>query len=444
MDSRLTRPLGAIACAVMLLLALPARAEQPLTLEHALAMAVSSHPELGVAQADLAAARAESTFASVRAFNPQLDLQSTRGGASLASSADNTVEIGVSQEFERGGNRAARQALANARVQTSAAQWRAKWQELESSVRASFAHALFLQDRLATVQGLVVLDSAVVRATQARVREGSITPVTGRLTDLDLLRVRSQAARAHGDLRQARVALALAIGQPLDDALVLAGELHADTLQASEDSVLAQAVRFRRSVEVLQRRIAERRAELHLAQLEGRANLTLGLSVAREQRSFAHDDFSGASDIIGGIAGARAVDHTWTARVSAPLPLWQRNQAGRARAVAAIGQSEAEYQRDRLQTQMQVVAAVRRVEDAAALYRLYLERSSRVRQDLALMRNAYADGRITLDSYLTQKGRLVDTVFAELEAGDAYWDARGQLESAAGADLARINTGGVR
>jgi hypothetical protein len=87
---------------------------------------------------------------------------------------------------------------------------------------------------------------------------------------------------------------------------------------------------------------------------------------------------------------------------------------------------------------------VRRFEDAAGLYRLYLERSARVRQDLALVRDAYADGRIPLDSYLTQKGRLVDTLIGQLEAADAYWEARGELEATVGLDLAHLNQGDER
>ena len=59
------------------------------------------------------------------------------------------------------------------------------------------------------------------------------------------------------------------------------------------------------------------------------------------------------------------------------------------------------------------------------------------------MREAYADGRIALDSYLTQKGRLVDTLIAQLDAADAYWEARGALGSVVGLELSRINDGGA-
>ena len=161
-------------------------------------------------------------------------------------------------------------------------------------------------------------------------------------------------------------------------------------------------------------------------------------------QALAGEDFSGDPAIVRGITGARDTDHLWQARVSVPLPLLQKNQAGRARAAAQVTRSQADYDRYLLRTRLEVLGAVRRFEEATDLYRLYLERSTRVREDLALVRDAYADGRIALDSYLTQKGRLVDTLIGQLEAADAYWEARGALEAAVGLDLAHLNQGGER
>ena len=466
MASRLTLRLATIASTALLVTALlgpstaqPRPAEiagasplgtallvlpDPLTLQAALDLARRVHPDLRVAGADLAVARADSAFARVPAFNPQLEFQAARGGQSLGSGSEGTLDLGVSQELELWGKRGARQAVATSRSLVSAAEWRARAQEIESDVRARFGHALFLQDRLVLADQLADLDRRVVLATQARVRDGSITPVTGRLTDLDLLRLEAQGRRVRSDLRQALVALGLAIGQAIPDSARLRGAVEADSLQAPEDSVVITALRIRGTGEVLRRQIAARQAELRLAEREARPNLTLGLGLTKERRSFSGDDFTGDPAIVGGITGAKSTDNLWTARISAPLPLWQRNQAGRARASAEIVRSQAEYDRYRLRIQMEVLGAVRRFEDAVGLYRLYLERSTHVRQDLVLIHEAYADGRISLDSYLTQKGRLVDTLLGQLEAGDTYWDARGQLEAAVGLDLNSLNAGGAR
>ncbi len=466
MASRLTHRLAAIACMVQLGAVLPQRSTAqprsaeavgtsslssvqsvisgPLTLSAALDLAMKAHPDLRVAGANLAVARADSAYAGVPSFNPEFELQSARGGQTLGSGTEATLDVGVSQELELWGKRGARQSVATARSQTRAAEWNEKRQEIESDVRARFERALFLQDRVKTVDELAELDRRVVLAAQARVRDGSMTPLTGRLTELDLLRLEAQGRRARSDFRQALVTLGLAIGRELPESTRLSGEVRADSLQAPEDSVVARALRIRGTGEVLRRQIAERQAELLLAEREARPNLTLGVGLTRERRSISGDDFTGDPAIVGGIAGARSTDNLWTARISAPLPLWQKNQAGRARASAEIVRSQAEYDRYRLRIQLEVLGAARRFQDTAALYRLYLERSTRVRQDLVLIREAYADGRISLDSYLTQKGRLVDTLLEQLEAGDAYWDARGQLETAVGLDLDHLGAGRTR
>ena len=455
MVSGLTRTLAVIACTVLMApeasagqpttdLVPQAAAPESLTLSAALNLARARHPDLRVARAGLDVARADSLFARLPSFNPEIELQTSRGGQSLGSGTDGSLELGASQELELWGKRGARQSVATARSRTSAAELLAKLQEIESGVRARFERALFLQDRAQTFAELIELDRRVVRSTDARVRDGSITPLTGRLTGLDLLRIEALGRRTRSDYRQALVALGIAIGTELLDPIRLSGAIVADSLRAPEDSVVALALRRRQESDVFRRQIDERRAELHLAQREGRPNVTLGAGLAIERQAFSGDDFTGDPAVVQGITGARDTDHLWRASVSVPLPLWQRNQAGRARALAEISRGQAEYDRFVSRTRLEVLATARRFEEAAGLYRLYLDRSVRVRQDLAMVRDAYADGRISLDSYLTQKGRLVDTLIGELEAADAYWEARGALESAVGLDLSHVNQGGVQ
>lgn len=410
-----------------------------LTLPAALALAQEQNPDVRVLRAGLAVARAESTFARVRQFNPEFEAQTSRGGENFGSGTDGSVEIGISQEFEIGGKRGARQIVANSRTRTALAELAAKAQEVESEVRARFQRVLFAQDRLDILTELTELDRRVVASTQARVRDGSITPLTGRLTELDLLRIDAQLRRSRGDYRQALVGLGLAMGQPLPESVRLIGVIDADSLQVREDSVVTAALRIRLQGGVLLRRLDERRAELQLANREGRPNITLGAGLAVERQALSGDDFSGDPAVVGGITGAKDTDRLWSARVSVPLPLWQRNQQARARAAAEVSRSGAEYEGFVARVRLETLGAVRRFEDATEVYRIYFERSTRVRQDLAMVRDAYADGRIPLDSYLTQKGRLVDTLLAQLDAADAYWEARGALETAVGLALDRLN-----
>lgn len=416
----------------------------PLSLEDALRFAREHHPELRIARASLGVARADSTFAGVHPFNPELEVQSVRGGESFGSSAEGSVEVGARQEIDLWGKRGQRRAVASARSRTAAAEVEARIQVIESAVRAQFQRTLFLQQRLALLTEFAELDRRVLASAEARVRDGAITPLTGRLIELDFLGTESQRMRARSDLRQSGYALGSALGGAVPETLRLSGTVAIDTLRLTGDDVVARALQNRREGDLLRRSVEVRQGELRLAGLEGRPNLTIGFGVSREVTSFEGSGFSGDPSIVRGISGARDVDHLWRASVSVPIPLWQRNQGARARATAEIQVAQAEHGGFLSRIQLEAFASAARFRDAAELYRVFLDRTVRLRSDIALIREAYMDGRISLDSYLAEKGRLVDTLTAQLEAAEAYWEARAALETAVGEDLDRLNQGGTR
>ena len=416
----------------------------PLSLEDALRFAREHHPELRIARAALDVARADSTFAGIQPFNPELELQSVRGGESIGSSAVGSFEIGLRQELDLWGKRGQRRTLAGARARTATAAVGATVQAIESGVRAGFQMTLLLQERLELLAELAARDRRVAASTEARVRDGAITPLTGRLIELDYLGIESRRLRARSDLRQSVHALGSALGGAVPETLRLSGHVAGDTLSADADTIVARALRNRRGLDVLRRIIEERTAELGLADREGRPNVTVGLGFSRERQTLEGSNFSGDPAIVRGISGVRSVDHLWRASVSVPIPLWQRNQGARARAAMEIQLAQAEYDGLRSRIQREALAAAGRFRDAAQLYRVYLDRTEQLRSDLALMRDAYMDGRISLDGYLAEKGHLVDTMSAQLDAAERYWEARAALEAAVGEDLDRLNHGGTR
>ena len=143
MVSGLKRSLVALTCTVLLWLVEYSGASQlmdgaqpaildSLTLATALELARGSHPDLRVARAGIDVARADSLFARLSSFNPDLELLFSRGGESLGSGSDGSWEIGVSQELELWGKWGARQSVATARSRTSSAELQAKLQAIES------------------------------------------------------------------------------------------------------------------------------------------------------------------------------------------------------------------------------------------------------------------------------------------------------------------------
>ena len=416
----------------------------PLTLDDALQFAREHHPDLRVAGAEVQVVLAESISARTRPFNPELELGMSRGGESFASGDEGSFELGLLQEFDLWGKRRERRALAAARLSTVQAELEARRQQIELRIGARFQRALTLQRRLVVLSDLTEQERSVVNSTWARVRDESQTSLTGRLTELDWLRIQRQLLKARADHRRAAAELALAIGGTLEESVELVGDVHVDTLTVSEDTLVNVALARRRELQALQLRVTDRQSDLRLARVDGRPNLTLAAGLMRERTSFDAANFSGDPAVVGGITGVEDVDHLWQVRLALPIPLWQRNQGEQARAAAEVAQARFELETFEFRTSVEVRAAVRAFNDAADLYRLYLERSDRVREDLALVRAAYVDGRIAFESYLTQKGRLVDTLLDQLEAEDEYWETRGALETAVAASLDALRQGGSR
>ncbi len=412
-----------------------------LTLEEARRLASQNRPELRSALATIEVVRADSVTAREYRFNPELEVGVARGGGSVASGDESIYGFEVTQEIELWGKRGDRRSLAGARLRTAESELEVLRQKIDIQVRTRFQRTIVQQQRVSMLRELVALERQVVNSTQARVRDGSVTPLSGRLTELDGLRIDAELVKAASARRQALVNLAAALGGRLQGDLELLSTLAPDSLSMREDSIIARALVRRREAEALRRRFAEGRAVLQVARVEGRPNLIFGAGLLRERVSFDSGDFLGDP---GGLTGIQDVDHLWQARVLVPLPLWQRNRGEQARAAAEMTLAQRELERFQYELEMEVRAAVRGYNDAVRLLNLYLPRQARVRDDLAMVRAAYVDGRIALESYLTHKERLVETLLGQLEAEDRYWEARGALEEAAGADLTTLQKGGSR
>lgn len=396
----------------------------PLTLEQALDFARAHHPDLALARAAVEVAAADSIAARVRPFNPELEFGFARSGGDNSAAGDRNVEIALNQEFELGGKQSQRRKVAAARLLTASRNLEARRQEIEVGARARFQQVLVLERRLAFLEGVQELDRRVVAAVKARAQDGSVTALTGRLAELDFLKVEAQVMEARSDRRQALYALGQALGGHVEETIELEGTLSADSLALAPSALVALALERRAGVELLRRKVDERTAEIELARREARPNVTVGVGVAFERQVLAGD--------------AVNEDRLLQLRLGVPLPLAQRNQGGRAKSMAELHEAESELDRFSFQLRLEVESTARRFFDATQIYRLFLSGAAHAADDLALVREAYTDGRINLESYLIQKTRLIDALLGQFDAGERYWDARTKLESAIGSGLSGL------
>ncbi len=178
----------------------------PLTLQHALALALAGNPDLVVAAREVDATQAALLQSRVRP-NPELStlLEDTR-------SASRTTTIQINQPIELGGKRAARIDAAQRERDIADADLRTRRAELRATVAAAFHAVLAAQERVQLSAESVELARRATDAAAKRVQAGKVSPVEETKARVAEGTARLEAAQAQSELRSARQGLAATWG----------------------------------------------------------------------------------------------------------------------------------------------------------------------------------------------------------------------------------------
>ncbi|QDV05210.1 Cobalt-zinc-cadmium resistance protein CzcC precursor [Planctomycetes bacterium Poly30] len=190
--------------------AAPVRFEDGLTWEATLQAALTRHPELKAAQAELDALSSDIETAGLRP-NPSINLQVEDAGASgggYTGPNGGQTTLMVTHTLERGGKRTARQEYSQAQRSAAQAALIVRSQAVISEARGRFLAALSSQEQLQVQRDLLAQLETFYQAVTSRVEAGKASGVDQQ--QLALLtthaRLEVQAAEAHA--RTARLQLA--------------------------------------------------------------------------------------------------------------------------------------------------------------------------------------------------------------------------------------------
>lgn len=385
----------ALACC-----AFASRAQTRMTADEAVALALSQphvRQELG-ADEDLA----RSDVLAARAWpNPEVELSQERGDSGSAGDARETTVL-LSQQFELGGRRglridAAEQGVRAARIGTQYQRARLRGDVLRAYAgvvageRISAAHAR-------TAAGLGELAAVAAKRQLA----GDLSGYESRRIAQASAQARARAAQADANAASARARLAGLIGDialtadldttpPLPAIPALqdeVGSAELDLLQARREHAEAQAR-------------AERRRALPVA---------IGVGTRRVEE-------------------AGASDNAVVLELGIPLPLFDRNQAERARTTAEAGRADAQYQRALQQTRGRraaVLAEARQLSASAqALFDTAVPEATRL-TDIA--RASFAEGELDLVGLLDAHGAETEVIEQAWEQQSRALDALLELQ----------------
>lgn len=387
-----------------------------LTLTQLLGYAAAHAPTLGVARQQAALGDAEVEGAeTLNRYNPQLAVSA--GGRTVDGVTRFEFGAQIAQQFEIGGERGTRiEAAARGRdarlAQLEVARWR-----LYTQVHTLHYQLLVREKQLVAADKIAVFTSAVADIINKRVAAGADAPLKTIVANAELAKARQLVIAAKQAQRATVLRLVEVLGWPAAVPLKVVGALPPPASINNAASLLEMA---------LERHPAKRWLHSEVRAAEAR--------VEREERQVWPDPTLAFS--YGREAEAGAAAHVWMGTLSVPLPIWQQNQLGRARAHAQMNVVRARQSAFETALGARIAAAVARVNAAAASIDVYgKDILPALEGNLKKLRRAFELGEIDVLQLAQIQQRILVTQQDNLQALDDYYVALAALEALSGVDV---------
>jgi cobalt-zinc-cadmium efflux system outer membrane protein len=402
---------------------LPALAEPaPRSINEIVVLALKHSAELTALEKDVSAKQSLAIQAGTIS-NPTLELQGSTG--SLTGSPDErTASIGINQELSLYGK---------LRLRREALQL-----EAEALKRQRDNTARLLKDEVATLAldysltvkrqelaaNLVQLNRDLVAIAGERFKAGDIPELDFNLTKVELARAESRLLEIERERIPIRIKIASLTGLNETD-VNLFDTFFKPALSQSEQELIKQALASRPDLLSLALERDKAETETRLAKAEALPNLTAGL-FAQWQRS---------SVKVGGLSSTSS-DTQLGLRLSMPIPLFDRNQGGRAAARSRLDAADSRRLALERMVTAEVEIAISRLSSSERILAL-LEQGiiPQLTENLKLTQEAYRLGEVGILSVIDEQKKFFEVSDGYLTALHGRRVAFIKLETAAAIDL---------
>ena len=386
--------------------------------------ALAANGELAAARLEIDRARARLRQAGQRR-NPTIDVEQSTGRFT-GSAGESEVSVGIAVPIELGGKRRRRIELARAELEASEAEVADRERRLTNEVRALYAEALASIRELSTLEELNDLDLQTTRFVQARVNEGETAPIELNQLRVEVERLRSRRALVEGRLKGTLLRLKSLTGIGPSEILRLGEDLQRPVAlpsPASVDAAVEIALRSRPDLRFAKLSEEVAQAGLQLARAQAVPDLTPFTKYSNSRSVF--------EDTPVGVLRDR--DKSLTFGVSVEIPIFNRNQGGKAEAAVAINQAQRRREFLEAVIRSEVQSAYARYEAAQAAVTTFeqgaIPRSS---ENVRTIRAAYQIGAFSITDLLVEQRRLLDVQREFTEALAERYRALADLQAAMG------------
>lgn len=415
---------------VAILASAPVRAEEPLlSLTRAIELSFQNNGELKSFREEKGIRDAGKVRAGLLP-NPTFDLEAGSGAMS-GSKDENRLALGLSQEFVLAGKLDKRLSIAECELEIYRWQLADKERLLKVEVKTAFHDVLLAKERVALADRSIDLNRQLLDVAKERLAAGDIPELELNLVRVELARsegIRIESART---MAQNQSRLWSLMGGPAGNRPEIAGKLETDTTMALPITELKQLASVNRpDIKAIEAEKSRGEADIALALAEKIPNLTTGLIISRDTTTME----------IGGIEG-KDTAYTIGVRLSMPIPVFDRNQAGIQEATARKTSSGIRLSSASRTLELEVENAYATLQNATSVLALYRTGIiPQLEENLKLTQEAWRLGEIGILNVIQEQKKFFEVSDGYLTALHARQTAMAKLESAIATEL----SGGVQ
>ena len=400
-------------------------ADTGLTLEEAIARALTQEPTLRAVRTDVERVKGEQIQAGLH-LNPSVSFmqQNEPGGTDSQSRVEMQWPLDL---FRKSG----RVAVAERELQATELSVSDRERLLAAEVRLKYGEVVAAIRDLSVSDDLVTATTRQIELLRARVDQGSTPPLERNMVEVELHRLEAERLLQAGQVDRAVIELKRLLGMRANDPLQLR-----DTLEqlVTIDTALplrpdSTAVTIRPDVQEAEARIRVADAQMDRAQREGRFDLSLFGSYMRTDAAFPQLGLNAQGEVT----PIRGVFHYVSAGAALSIPLRNQNQGAVASAKAERAGAAQRLSATQLTAEAEIAGA--RVRDDRARSAMAIFRGGArdlARQNLDVVRQTYELGRATVFDVLAEQRRYLDLEHAYSTALREAYDARTALRRARG------------
>lgn len=356
--------------------------------------------------------------------NPVLEADGTTGELT-GSRFENTVSIGLTQEIVTAGKRGKRVEMAERELEGFERQIDNARRLLAEEVKTAFFELLLADGRMKLAERSAVLNRQLMDIAGLRFDAGDIPELEVNLARVEMARSEGRKAEAERELYPVKARLMALMGIPSAESAEFGGPMEGKPFGKGLDELRTLALANRPDLKAWEVETARGDAEIALARAERIPNVTVGLGYQRE---------NSAIDVSGEEIKTR--DNLIALKLSVPLPLFDRNQAGVREALARKGSAENRYQSARLTIAREVEAAFARLSAAEKSLTIYArDIIPQLEENLKLVQEAYRLGEVGILTVIEEQKKFFEVNDGYLAALYNRQTALARLEAALGTEL---------